>query len=80
MIGILLTVFGLYLLAGFVFGVAFAFLGVKKIDPAAEEGTWGFKLLIIPGCAVFWPVLLKRWLKAEPPPVECSAHRKAASD
>lgn len=80
MIGILLTALGVYLLAGFAFGIAFAFFGAKKIDPSAVEGTWGFKLLIIPGCAIFWPVLLKRWLKSEPPPLERSAHRKAAAD
>ena len=81
MIGILLTALGIYLLGGLVFGFVFAFGGgVKKIDPAAVEGTWGFKLLIIPGCTVFWPLLLKRWLKGEPPPEERSAHRRAAAE
>ena len=80
MIEILVTVLGIYFAAGFVFGVAFAFGGgVKRIDPAAAGGTWGFKLLIIPGCAIFWPLLLKRWLKSEPPPEEKSAHRRAAN-
>ena len=74
----LLTILGIYLLVGFVFGVIFAFAGAKSIDPSAAEGTWGFKLLIIPGCAIFWPCLLKRWVKKSAPPEECSAHRRAA--
>ena len=75
MIGILLSFLGVYLLIGAVFAVPFAFTGAKKIDPAAEEGTLGFKLLIIPGSAVFWPLLVKRWMKGELPPEEKSVHR-----
>ena len=79
MIPILLSILGLYLALGFLFGAVFAFGGAKHIDPSAVEGTWGFKLLIIPGCAIFWPVLFKRWLSKSPPPDECSAHRRAAN-
>ena len=78
LISILLILLGLYLLVGFLFGLVFAFAGAKAIDPGAVEGTWGFKLLIIPGCAIFWPLLLKRWVSKSPPPEECSAHRRAA--
>ncbi|MEM0895570.1 MAG: hypothetical protein AAGJ79_01700 [Verrucomicrobiota bacterium] len=75
MIEILLTILGIYLLIGLLIAVPFAFIGAKKIDPAAVEGTWGFKLLVIPGAMVFWPMLLKRWMQNEPPPIETSAHR-----
>ena len=80
MIAISLALLGIYLLIGFLFGIVFAFAGVKDIDPAAEQGTLGFKLLIIPGCAIFWPYLLKRWLVKSPPPEERSRHRRAAQD
>jgi hypothetical protein len=73
-----LSLLGIYLAIGFVFGVIFAFTGAKLIDPSAAAGTWGFKLLIIPGCAIFWPYLLKRWVNKSGPPEEYSAHRKAA--
>ena len=73
----LLIAIGLYTAVGFVFGCVFAFAGAKTIDPGAAAGSWGFKLLIIPGCAVFWPYLLKRWISKSPPPEECSAHRRA---
>ena len=73
-----LTGLGIYLVIGFLFAVPFAFTGAKKIDPSAAEGTWGFKLLIIPGSMVFWPLLLRRWATKSPPPEEGSAHRRAA--
>lgn len=76
---VLLSVLGGYLAIGFLFGIPFAFLGAKKIDPSAVDGTWGFKLLIIPGSAIFWPLLLVRWLLGRSVPVEKSAHRKAAN-
>ena len=75
---LLLLILGIYLLIGLLFGVIFAFAGARSIDPSAAEGTWGFKLFIIPGCAIFWPYLLKRWMKKSTPPEEFSAHRKAA--
>jgi hypothetical protein len=78
LITILLSILGVYLLIGLLFGIAFAFAGVKKIDPAAAASGFGFKLLIIPGSMVFWPLLAKRWAKGTPPPEECSAHRTAA--
>ena len=74
----LLTILGIYLGLGFVFSVIFVLAGVKTIDPGAVEGTWGFKILIIPGCAIFWPYLLKRWMRKSAPPEESSAHRRAA--
>ena len=76
MIPILLSALGIYLGLGLVFAIPFAFLGAKKIDPSAAHGTWGFKLLIIPGSAIFWPLLLRRWLTNSPPPTECSTHRR----
>lgn len=67
-----------YLVLGLVFAVPFVFRGAAKIDtPAAETGFF-FKLILIPGSMVFWPMLLKRWIKGSPPPPEQSAHRSAA--
>ena len=71
---------GGYLAGGFVFAIPFAFLGVKQIDPHAAHGSWGFRLLIIPGAVLFWPLLLKRWAGGvEEPPEEGNAHRKLAA-
>ncbi|MEM0968503.1 MAG: hypothetical protein AAGJ31_04060 [Verrucomicrobiota bacterium] len=78
-ISVLLAILGGYLAIGSLFGLLFAFLGgANRTDPGAKDGTWGFRLAIIPGCAIFWPYLLLRWAKGTPPPEECSYHRKAA--
>jgi hypothetical protein len=75
---VFLILLGIYLACGFVFAVPFVLFGVKKIDPHAARGSWGFRLLIIPGTAAFWPLLLRRWMKGvHEPPEECDAHRCA---
>jgi hypothetical protein len=78
LVSLLLTILGIYLLIGLLFALAFVFAGVKKVDPAAANAGLGFKLIILPGAMVFWPLLLKRWVQGTPPPEECSAHRRAA--
>ena len=44
----------------------------------ADGATWGFRLLILPGAAALWPVLLSRWLRAGSDAQERSPHRDAA--
>jgi len=60
---ILITV-AVYLFAGLVFAIPFILKGVTKIDEGAHGSKWGFRIIIIPGTIVFWPFLLKRWIKA----------------
>ena len=68
-----------YAAVGVVFAIPFAWIGAKRIDPAASDGTRGFKLLILPGAALLWPLLAKRWLGGtSEPPEERSPHRVAA--
>lgn len=61
---LLVRMAALYALAGVVFSIAFAWRGAGAIEPVAREGTWGFRLLILPGAATLWPVLLLRWIRA----------------
>ena len=76
---ILVGLAGLYLLAGLVFAVAFALRGCERLDPAAATGSWGFRLVIVPGAAALWPLLLRRWRAGvRGPPLEHNAHRDAA--
>jgi hypothetical protein len=68
-----------YLALGLVFAIAFASFGVGRIDPAAHGATLGFRLLIVPGSALLWPLLLRRWLRRQQPPSERNAHRDAVA-
>ncbi len=74
-------IIGLYLLLGLVFALWMITGRIKKLDPAADGGTIGFRLLIIPGMAVFWSLFLKRLLGGvSQPPVETNSHRRAAAE
>lgn len=76
---VFLIALGIYLALGLLFAIPFALIGVKRIDPHAAHGSWGFRLLIIPGTMALWPLLLKRWRSGvHEPPEECNAHRRAA--
>ena len=55
-----------YGLAGAVFAVAFVTLGIQRVDSVAEHAPVGFRLIVLPGVAALWPLLLVRWLKAVP--------------
>ena len=60
-ITVLLIVSGIYLACGFVFTIPFVLAGAKRIDPHAAHGSWGFRLLIVPGTIFLWPLLARRW-------------------
>src|SRR5213594_3808714 len=73
---IFLILLGAYMACGLVFAIPFVQVGVKKIDPHAAHGSWGFRLLVIPGTMAFWPLLLRRWVSGvQEPPEECNPHR-----
>ncbi len=50
----------LYLALGLVFAVPFAWSWAARLDPLAGRGTTGFRLLIVPGAAALWPLLVAR--------------------
>ena len=52
-----------YLLLGVLFVIPFLIKGLTKVDQDALGSTVGFKIIIIPGVIVFWPVLLNKWRK-----------------
>ena len=52
-----------YGLAGLVFAIAFVVRGVAAVDPVAKGSGIGFRLLILPGSAALWPMLLVRWMR-----------------
>lgn len=52
-----------YGLIGLLFGVCFVTVGASRLDPVAKGTGPGFRLLILPGAAALWPLLLYRWLR-----------------
>ncbi|MDE2978389.1 MAG: hypothetical protein OXU63_12840 [Acidobacteriota bacterium] len=68
-----------YIALGLAFAPFFVWRGVGRIDPAARSAGTGFRLIILPGVAALWPVLLRRWLAGRRPPSERNAHRDAAA-
>jgi len=63
MITVLLYIAMLYLIAGFLFALLFAFRWVNDFDEEARAAPFGFRLLILPGCTLLWPYLLQRYLQ-----------------
>ena len=68
-----------YASLGLVFAVPFVWLGVQRLDSEAQGSGIGFRLLILPGVAAFWPMFLYRWSRQiSGPPVEKNPHRSSS--
>jgi hypothetical protein len=67
-----------YLILGIVFAVPVALFFLARLDPAARGNTWGFRIIVIPGLTLMWPLFLWRLLRNQQAPVECNAHRRLA--
>lgn len=77
---VLLTILGLYLAGGLAFAIPFVLFGVNKLDPHARHGSWGFRVIIVPGTMALWPLLLLRWARGvHEPPEERNEHRRVAA-
>jgi hypothetical protein len=69
----------LYATLGAVFAIVFLIGGIQRVDSQARGAGIGFRLIILPGVAALWPLLLQRWLRGPfEPPEESNPHRKAA--
>ena len=65
-----------YALAGLLFASVFVSQAVQRLDSEVCGSCIGFRLLIAPGVAAFWPMLLYRWATGiTEPPVEKNPHR-----
>lgn len=49
-----------YAAVGLVFAAAFVCVGITRVDAASKGSSAGFRLLMIPGAAALWPVLLQQ--------------------
>jgi hypothetical protein len=76
---VLLTAMAAYLAPGALFVAPFVWRGVQAVDPVARQGTVGFRLVIVPGVILLWPLLAWRWARGTGhPPLEVNAHRRRA--
>lgn len=60
----LLSAAALYAAAGVVLAFAFVSFGVTRVLPHPVPVTFGARLLLLPGAAALWPVVLRRWLRS----------------
>ena len=49
-----------WLAIGIVVGLAFLFVGIDRVDPAAR-GSYAFRPLLLPGLCLLWPIVALRW-------------------
>jgi len=52
----------IYFALGLLFTIYFLITGIKTLDVATKESNWAFKLIILPGTILLWPVLLLKLL------------------
>lgn len=53
-----------YLSLGAMFSIPFLVTWIHRLHEATHESGLAFKLMILPGCIIFWPVLLKKYWKS----------------
>jgi hypothetical protein len=65
-VSVIFIAIAVYLFAGIVFTIFFLAKGLSKIDEGVHGSSWGFRIIIIPGCIVFWPLLWRKWRETPP--------------
>ena len=53
---------GAYLAFGLALGLVFVFRGISRLDNAADGASFWFRLFVLPGAALLWPIVLARWI------------------
>lgn len=59
---IILYIAAAYLILGILFAIPFLLRWITTVDESATGTSWKFRLTILPGCIVFWPVLMKKYI------------------
>lgn len=60
---VILLLISLYLGVGLLFGLTFITWGVERLDHATKGTSWVFRLLLLPGSIVLWPLLARCWMQ-----------------
>lgn len=69
-----------YVGAGLVLAVPLVVGGLGRLDPAARTASWGFRVIVMPGVVLLWPLLVVRLAAGDThPPIERNAHRRRAA-
>ncbi|MGB0563926.1 MAG: hypothetical protein ACPGVO_19325 [Spirulinaceae cyanobacterium] len=74
----LLKVVHAYVIAGLIFTVPFVIFGIHRVDPNVKGWSILFRILIVPGMLIFWPLFAVRLVRGKTTPTERTAHRRAA--
>lgn len=61
---LILAALSIYFAIGVVFALAFVLRGAVRVDPAARGTPLSVRVLILPGAAALWPVLLVKWCRS----------------
>jgi hypothetical protein len=61
---IVLLIAGGYAAIGVLVALALVVRGLARIDHAAQNSPWSFRLMILPGLAAVWPLMLVKWRRA----------------
>jgi len=51
-----------YAAVGVAVALAFAVAGIGRVEPQAR-GAYAFRLVVLPGLVLLWPVVAARWLR-----------------
>ncbi len=55
---------GIYVAIGLLWGIYFGVRGVNFVDPVAATSNRGFRIMVVPGAALLWPVTLAWRIRA----------------
>jgi hypothetical protein len=60
----ILVLAGAYAVIGLGVAIAFVVRGVDRVDLSARGSGFGFRLIVLPACALLWPWVAARWWRA----------------
>jgi hypothetical protein len=56
---------GIYLAAGLLVAIIYGFFAARAVDHGAEGAGLGFRLIIMPGVALLWPIMVLRLISGQ---------------
>jgi hypothetical protein len=62
---VIIRIVEIYIACGIVFALPFVIKGVTGVDEGTYGTKLGFRLIILPGTIIFWPLLLSKWVKTK---------------